>query len=350
MDEEDDKAMANPWLVESLYNFSYFCCPECPEKWHDKQDFVNHAFLFHPHSEIFLESITDDSLEDVEISEWQKEYVSEEFNEDTHPADEDELANEEQTIEGSDEVIIKTEVNEGHPYEDVSEISNDHLFENNGGVEFTEMKTEVPEEHLTGPNDEKPFVCKICGKGFSQKGNFHYHERIHTGEKPFPCDICGKSFNTKSDLKKHERIHTGEKPFACEICGKSFARSEYLKSHERSHTGEKPFSCEICGKSFKTRSDLKKHEKIHTGEKPFSCELCGQSFTESGSLKRHEQIHLGEKPFSCDICCKSFHQKYHLTRHEMTHTRVPKPFSCDTCGQTFTQKRGVKRHKCRESI
>ena len=33
----------NPWMASSIFEFQFFCCPECDEKAQDKQDFVNHA-------------------------------------------------------------------------------------------------------------------------------------------------------------------------------------------------------------------------------------------------------------------------------------------------------------------
>ena len=37
----------NPWIALSIFDFSYFCCPECDYKSKTKQDFVNHASGFH---------------------------------------------------------------------------------------------------------------------------------------------------------------------------------------------------------------------------------------------------------------------------------------------------------------
>ena len=49
MDLQPDVKIFNPWHgVESLYEFSYFCCPECDQRWQGKQDFINHAFTKHP--------------------------------------------------------------------------------------------------------------------------------------------------------------------------------------------------------------------------------------------------------------------------------------------------------------
>lgn len=43
-----DAKVSNPWDVASIYDFYYFCCPECDCKSQSKQDFVNHASNIHP--------------------------------------------------------------------------------------------------------------------------------------------------------------------------------------------------------------------------------------------------------------------------------------------------------------
>ena len=37
----------NPWKVSSIFDFCYFCCPECDDKSKSKQDFVNRASAYH---------------------------------------------------------------------------------------------------------------------------------------------------------------------------------------------------------------------------------------------------------------------------------------------------------------
>ena len=59
----------NPWNVESLYDLQFFNCPSpfCIYKNSSKQEFVNHAFYFHPESEQYLRNLKDYSLIDVDI-------------------------------------------------------------------------------------------------------------------------------------------------------------------------------------------------------------------------------------------------------------------------------------------
>ena len=43
-----DDQLSNPWLVENINDFLYFCCPECNEKNRDRELFLKHAFDEHP--------------------------------------------------------------------------------------------------------------------------------------------------------------------------------------------------------------------------------------------------------------------------------------------------------------
>ncbi|KAJ8970544.1 hypothetical protein NQ314_001184 [Rhamnusium bicolor] len=54
-------------------------------------------------------------------------------------------------------------------------------------------------------------------------------------ERPFMCVICDKRFTQTSSLNVHIRKHTGEKPYTCNICNRAFATSAYLSGHLRKH-------------------------------------------------------------------------------------------------------------------
>ncbi|CAM4479709.1 unnamed protein product [Leuciscus chuanchicus] len=133
------------------------------------------------------------------------------------------------------------------------------------------------------------FMCKHCGKAFSQPSTLLLHQKLHTRERLHNCTLCGKRFSQASSLKRHHSIHRGEKPFRCLHCGKQFSDQSNLKKHVTVHTGEKPYGCNLCGKMFNQSSNLKTHMKIHTREKPFGCDRCGRMFAHKYILVKHQQ-------------------------------------------------------------
>ena len=44
----------NPWQVESIEAFNYYCCPECVYRSQEEFDFQAHALQNHPESRIFF--------------------------------------------------------------------------------------------------------------------------------------------------------------------------------------------------------------------------------------------------------------------------------------------------------
>lgn len=72
--------------------------------------------------------------------------------------------------------------------------------------------------HLDQSHDEKTlFKCEKCGRFFSmlilkQIHMLQQHLDEHTVDnKPFVCKICKKGFGTKGSLRSHEEIHSDEK-------------------------------------------------------------------------------------------------------------------------------------------
>ena len=49
----------NPWQVEDIGTFSYFCCPECIYRAKTVPDFQVHSIINHPNSKDFFERYGD---------------------------------------------------------------------------------------------------------------------------------------------------------------------------------------------------------------------------------------------------------------------------------------------------
>jgi len=60
---------------------------------------------------------------------------------------------------------------------------------------------------------EKPYVCRQCGKAFSQSSNFITHSRKLTGFKPFACRVCSRAFQRKVNLRRHSETQHSAGPW-----------------------------------------------------------------------------------------------------------------------------------------
>jgi len=105
----------------------------------------------------------------------------------------------------------------------------------NGAVYPAAALVNAKASFICAVENRRKYLCRVCGKQFTQRGGLHIHMRIHLGQKPFVCETCGAAFSQACNLKRHCRSHTGERPHACLQCGKRFNRKWSLEKHYLTH-------------------------------------------------------------------------------------------------------------------
>nr|CAD7198623.1 unnamed protein product [Timema douglasi] len=132
------------------------------------------------------------------------------------------------------------------------------------------------------------FVCPICGKKISTKGNLKVHLETHRPKGKYGCDICGRVFKTQSNLYRHKDYHGGVQ-FPCAVCGRVYPTNSTLRAHSITHSDLRPHACPLCDKTFKRNQDLKFHINQHTGARPYQCPYCPKAFASSGNCFSHRK-------------------------------------------------------------
>lgn len=149
----------------------------------------------------------------------------------------------------------------------------------------------------------------------------------------FPCSDCPEKFTRKSKLRKHlQEQHNDQRPFLCNVCGWSFAKQKQLSVHLATHRLEKQYKCNQCDCSFNGKLNLTRHIK-GAHRKPAKttkskriykrsgkirthfCNQCECSFYTDCELMHHVRKHFEERLHACKMCNLKYDRRHALEKH-----------------------------------
>ena len=388
--------MENSWNIESLYDLRYFNCASCDYKTDIKQDFVNHAYEFHPEESLnYLKNIKDDSMDDISCP-WNNMKKLEEIHPNLRGISAsveilpkiskrkqrvDTLCNDENLNSNNYDNITED------PFKNISENKSEvNIAATKGGlISFTCIYCHEPVSRIEIKSHFEKCKMEIGGGKFNEESE----NLVELYKSKF--DYCSKFFLLKKAFKSKDKNGTETIKFklTCQKCPR-IAIGKFITTDSRS-----PFSNlkthivnvhhEVLNKFLELRPGinsstilksqpkkningeevvpiasnniisqipnyLDKH-KYKSVEKKIKCELCDKICTTKIRLKQH--MAREHEACICDKCGREFESRRKLKMHDFsTHSRKPwsqKPFSdgpkpCESCGKMFVQDRSLKMH------
>ena len=207
-DFEFEENKFNPWDVQSLEEFRYYCCPACPFKNVNKTDFINHAVSAHPQSQSVIESL-EDNKNVIKTENTSSTTVSEpltaEFNHAQNVGYKEADAIENDFLLSKKVVVSLPKLSETiiRKYTtvqyncDPEEISEDGQGLEN--VEHVDFYPESPSKYknkYTKTYEKKNF--ELSSKTYLKRNVKSFHENVR-----HKCEKCNKGFSLKGHLKTH---------------------------------------------------------------------------------------------------------------------------------------------------
>ena len=364
MEEDEEKLTVNPWTCESIYTFSYFCCPECNGKWHGKQDFVNHAFHKHPKAIEQLTGISDGSLDDIDLPESEKK---EDFDIKSEEYD-IEISNDKAILIPNDKCDLNIHADELLPAKNEPDVKAEEELDldydppDDIGIPGDSDPEDEEDQPIAKRLKLEAFKCSMCDYcAKSPKQLIAHVKKTHNNSKTVTCSYCSDEFKNFQQLKLHVfKEHKGankQEKCLCTLCGKTLIGRSNLKKHEREKHGIDnakfirkdrviKIECSKCDAKFDSVQDLNEHTIICSGESlKFPCISCSLKWANGPVLNMHLKIdHKMPEIHTCDKCGKCLKKKVSLLSHvKVDHDNI-KDHVCHLCGRGFARQQGLQFH------
>ena len=294
--EEAKRAkQVNPWSMENIEEFLFYCCPKCDHKYKAPQSFLDHALLSHPNSNIEMEVVEDEKTE---------------------------------KLHGDDE--------------SVDPLSYEMDIVDNMKQEHQPESTETLNE--TDNSMYKEIECEFCEQKFKKKGKLTHHLKTkhnNTERETFDCEQCDNKFVTKTGLTRHVKIVHSEDSMAvkCDLCDhisrSDFEYRSHLQSHMFRQLKDGNFQCIECSLILKPDQNLNTH--IH-------CDICPYSSNALSKMDQHmKEVH--SIALKCQECDAKFNCRSDLKRHvKKAHTTDWRSVKCDKCDHVSKNKHEHSNH------
>lgn len=300
---------SNPWDVDSLEAFTFFCCPECDYKSRESMLFEGHALKNHPMSFTFFGGQEEDYLEEDSDDKSRLYFDSENY--------------------------IKSEPMDDYHHHLAEESSLKDDEENK-----IDIKKEFDQQKTPSKKESKPSTCLVCQEEFPTSIQMKRHRKSkHSGE--VKCKTCHKTFTTYALLTNHTRngkCDSKGEPSTCLVCQEVFPTTAMMKNHRKNqHPGS--VQCRVCSVNFPNCRKLYDHHyKCHSSR--IQCDLCSKTFVTSAVYRRHyENVHKAKeesKVYQCDKCSYNTIVERNLMQHQdRVHYEGPSsicPYCSKECG------------------
>lgn len=360
----------NPWNVQDLEEFLYYCCPQCDVKVKECTAFLQHALEMHEDeaSQVLVKSETEFETIKNEAEFQSKTCKSGHSEVQCYTCGHIEL----------DKKDLNEHIKDVHNYTKIK----DSMFGPPRDFQCQECKlvfisTDALGLHVCGDLPSSWLGkrgtlknCSHCSASF--KENYALLRHIaskHSKQKNFACDQCDYKASLPTLLKKHQlRVHSQrQRSHLCNQCGSLYMEKTQLWSHIAYVHGKsiEDTICYHCGIIIKTDQGLAKHvEKVHgktenrtqssDPDKPYKCSLCGTEFVQLEELRKHfresdehkvHRVHVKNvAKHTCSECSKCFHNKVNLEGHfNRVHAKERK-YPCSRCSEAFFDSKALKVH------